>query len=106
MREGRGGSRGGGGTAVSGVGRGGDAARGARRLGRVAGQRGARRVWHQAAAAREVGEGAPDGWAPRVRERGRDGGGRRLMGPGGPISARVRVSEFFSFFSFLFYLKI
>jgi hypothetical protein len=37
---------------------------------------------------REVGEGAPDGWAPRVSERGREGGGGRAAdGRFGPISA-------------------
>ena len=98
MREGRGGGRGGDGAAVSGAGRGGDTARGT-------GRRGARRARHQAAAAAlEVGEGAPDGWAPCVSERGREGGGRRLMGPGGPVSARVRIFKFFSFFLFFYFL--
>jgi hypothetical protein len=37
---------------------------------------------------REVGEGAPNGWAPRVSERGTEGGGGRAAdGPFGPISA-------------------
>ena len=97
MREGRGGGRGGDGAAVSGAGRGGDTARGT-------GRRRARRARHQAAAALEVGEGAPDGWAPCVSERGREGGGRRLMGPGGPVSARVRIFKFFSFFLFFYFL--
>jgi hypothetical protein len=47
-------------------------------------------------------KGPPDGWAPRVSEREREGGGRQLMGLGGPVSARVRVSKIFFSFSFLF----
>jgi hypothetical protein len=62
---------------------------------------------HDTEAAAQLGdeEDPPCGWGPCVSERGKEERwARRLMGPGGPVSARVSISLFI--FSFYFLLKI
>jgi hypothetical protein len=78
--------------------------RGSGRLGWPAAKRRARRGG--GLVGRRRGEGrrkTPCGRGPRVCERGRREEVGARLGSGGPVSGRVRVSEFFSFFSLLFF---